>query len=97
LLPCSSVGMPELISTLKGVNAQVDCLTLFEVIRNPRPVRHDLNLFTGVMLSSSLSVQHFYELYGNFPSNLEYRFSDTGARELFIQLSGTSESNSVSV
>jgi uroporphyrinogen III methyltransferase/synthase len=97
LLPCSSVGMPELISTLKGVNAQVDCLTLFEVIRNPRPVRHDLGMFSGVMFSSALSVSHFCELYGGFPQNMEYRFSDTGAKELFIQLSGTSESNSVSV
>lgn len=97
LLPCSSVGMPELISTLKGVNAQVDCLTLFEVIRNPRPVKHDLGMFSGVMFSSALSVSHFCELYGGFPQNMEYRFSDTGAKELFIQLSGTSESNSVSV
>src|SRR5690606_7092729 len=97
LLPCSSVGMPELSTTLGEVVAEVNNLHLFEVVRNPRPVKHDLGMFSGVMFSSALSVSHFCELYGGFPQNMEYRFSDTGAKELFIQLSGTSESNSVSV
>ena len=97
LLPCSAVGMPELSTTLGEVVAEVNNLHLFEVVRNPRPVKHDLGMFSGVMFSSALSVSHFCELYGGFPQNMEYRFSDTGAKELFIQLSGTSESNSVSV
>jgi uroporphyrinogen III methyltransferase/synthase len=87
LIPQSERGMPLLLESLHKTGNTVSTLTVYATLRHPRPIRHDLNTFYGVVFTSALTVYHFHEFYGTFPDHLVYRFGNSIAEATFYELS----------
>jgi uroporphyrinogen III methyltransferase/synthase len=87
LIPQSERGMPLLFESLQHTGNTVSTLTVYVSQRHPRPIRHDLKAFYGVVFTSDLTVQHFHEFYGAFPEHLVYRFSSKVAEATFEAMS----------
>ncbi|WP_062124063.1 uroporphyrinogen-III C-methyltransferase [Geofilum rubicundum] len=86
LIPQSGKGMPLLLESLKQTGNTVSTLTVYATLRHPRPIRHDLNGFYGVVFTSALTVEHFHAFYGSFPDQLVYRFGNKIAEAIFHEL-----------
>lgn len=86
LIPQSERGMPLLLEGLRRTGNTVTTLTVYATLRHPRPIRHDLATFYGVVFTSALTVEHFHAFYGSFPSHLAYRFGNKVAENTFYAL-----------
>src|SRR5690606_2951307 len=86
LIPQSERGMPLLLESLHKTGNTVTTFTVYATLRHPRPIRHDLKTFYGVVFTSVLTVQHFHAFYGGFPNHLVYHFGNKMAEATFHAL-----------
>lgn len=86
LIPQSERGMPLLLESLHKTGNSVTTFTVYATLRHPRPIRHDLKTFYGVVFTSVLTVEHFHAFYGGFPDHLVYRFGNKMAEATFNAL-----------
>lgn len=82
LFPCSETGLDKLPAAIEGLGNHAYQLKLYKSVLPERAVRHNLEDFYGVVLTSPVAVHHFFQLYGSVPSELVFRVRGNYTRKV---------------
>ncbi len=88
LFPCSEKGLDKLPAAMEGLGNHAYQLKLYKSVLPERAVRHNLEDFYGVVLTSPIAVHHFFQLYGSVPSDLVFRVRGNYTRKVLEQYIG---------
>ena len=73
LLPCSEDGLSILPEKLQEMGNHIHELKIYKSILPDNAVRHNLEDFYGVVLTSPKVVHHFFKLHDTLPADLKFK------------------------